>query len=188
MGLTINCIPIRSCTTFQWEVVAQLGSCIPHSIGKLLHTLEVAVQLRVLHHIRCKYKTFDLRCESVTYDILKLFLKPSQYIIGHASVLVACYSFQLFLLHPPVIHIQVHIWCIANTSCTYIHKVNVKSMIHCKIGPGRAQALCLFTEIEKYPNTLMEQLDILIKQSIGKALSCQLTESGLDSTKFNLRP
>ena len=27
MGLTIECIPMVSCTTFHWEVAAQLGSC-----------------------------------------------------------------------------------------------------------------------------------------------------------------
>ena len=61
-------------TTFQWETVPHSNEkllhsweVVLHSIGKLLHSLKVVVQPRMLHHICSIYKTFDLRCESVTY-------------------------------------------------------------------------------------------------------------------------
>ena len=43
------------------------GSCteVPHSIGRLLHSLKVVAQPRELHHKCVICKTFDLRCESV---------------------------------------------------------------------------------------------------------------------------
>ena len=37
--------------------------------------------------------------------------------------------------------------------------------------------LCHTTEIKKDRDTLIEQSNILIKQSVGKVVSCQLTES-----------
>ena len=55
-------------------------------------------------------------------------------------------------------------------------------MVHSGVAkgrPGQARAhpnVCC--EVEKYRDTLIEQSNILIKQSVGQVVHCQLTESG----------
>ena len=46
------------------------------------------------------------------------------------------------------------------------------------IAKGGQTLLCPATEIEKDQDTVIEQSNILIQQSVGQVVPCQLTESG----------
>ena len=58
---------------------------VSHSIGKLLHSLDVVAHLGVLHQIYSIYRTFDLRCESVTCMYMHVYA-PIYVTIAHQYV------------------------------------------------------------------------------------------------------